>query len=115
MSGSDPVGSGNFLAKLYFVLVHVFLFLLGFFVIQKKAKELEHEKEQKEKKDSENKSLQKEKSVLNCVNMYLKTCYQFSGSYVHMFVDKWLSSVERGVEKELKSIGMKEGGQNQVG
>lgn len=106
---ADPAGSGSFFAKLYFVLVHVFLFLLGFFVIQKKAKELENDRNEKEKKEGEKKFHEKEKSTLHCLNTCLKSCFKFSGNSVHMFAEKWLSVVEHNVGKELKAISVKQG------
>ncbi|XP_066933232.1 uncharacterized protein [Clytia hemisphaerica] len=96
---NDEAASGSWFGKFYFVIVHFFLFLLGFYLIQTKAKFIEDSEKQKNVKKS-----QPEKNIYHSLNSYLKACFPHVKSSIRIIVDRWLNSLEHDLKKELKNI-----------
>lgn len=102
MADGASASLGSWLGKFYFVLVHFFLFLVGFYMIQTKAKQ---EENSKEIKPSPKKKEVSEKSIYFALNSYMKSCFLSSRkSSVRIIVDRWLTSVQHNLKKELKNI-----------
>lgn len=101
MADGASASFGSWLGKFYFVLVHFFLFLVGFYMIQTKAKQEENVKEKSPPKKKE----VSEKSIYYALNSYMKSCFLSSRkSSVRIVVDRWLTSVQHNLKKELKNI-----------
>ena len=96
----DTSGSlSSWFGKFYFVLVHFFLFLLGFYMIQWKAKQ-----EGQEKQKPITKKEKSDKSIYHALNSFAKSCFQSRKSSVRIIVNRWIAAVENNVKKELKNI-----------
>ena len=95
----EEAATGSWFGKFYFVIVHFFLFLLGFYVIQTKAKFIEDTEKQKTTKKT-----QPEKNIYHALNSYLKACFPSGKSSIRIIVDRWLNSLEHELKKELKNI-----------
>ena len=71
-------------------------------MIQTKAKQ---EENSKEIKPSPKKKEVSEKSIYFALNSYMKSCFLSSRkSSVRVIVDRWLTSVQHNLKKELKNI-----------
>ena len=71
-------------------------------MIQTKAKQEENSKEKCSPKKKKEVS---EKSIYYALNSYMKSCFLSSRkSSVRIIVDRWLTSIQYNLKKELKNI-----------